>query len=98
MENATLTNIAGFQAGKPVLTLMIDRADLEQTIMGAKTLEAQITDGTKAAGDLSVLAKLAAAVVDVDPRFEVMPGTHGKTEAIAHADPCQAVPEVIVAE
>ena len=39
MENATLTNIAGFQAAKPDLTLTINRTDLELTMMGAKTLE-----------------------------------------------------------
>ena len=38
LENATLTNIAGFQADKPDLTLTINRADLEQTMMGAKKL------------------------------------------------------------
>ena len=53
MENATLTNIAGFQADKPDLTLTINRSDLEQTMMGAKTLEAQIADGTaKVEGDV----------------------------------------------
>ncbi len=53
MENATLTNIAGFQAAAPDLTLTINRADLEQTMMGAKTLEAQIADGTaKVEGDV----------------------------------------------
>ena len=36
LENATLTNIAGFQADKPDLTLTINRSDLEQTMMGAK--------------------------------------------------------------
>ena len=46
LENATLTNIQGFQADKPDLTLTINRTDLEQTMMGAKTLEAQIKDGT----------------------------------------------------
>ena len=52
MENATLTNIQGFQAAEPDLTLTINRADLEQTMMGAKTLEAQIADGTaKVEGD-----------------------------------------------
>ena len=58
MENATLTNIKGFQAAKPDLTLTINRSDLEQTMMGAKTLDAQIADGTaKAEGDVGVLAK-----------------------------------------
>ncbi len=98
MENATLTNIAGFQAAAPDLTLTIDRADLELTMMGAKTLEAQIADGTaKVEGDVGVLAQLAATMVDFDPRFEVMPGTRGGG-AVAQADPYQAVPERIIAE
>lgn len=67
--------------------------------MGAKTLDAQIADGTaKVQGDVGVLAKLAATVVDVDPRFEIMPGTHGKAGAVAQADPCQALPEKVIAE
>ena len=80
MENATLTNIQGFQAAEPDLTLTINRSDLEQTMMGAKTLEAQIADGTaKVEGDVGVLAQLAATMVDFDPRFEIMPGTRGRT-------------------
>ena len=52
LENATLTNIQGFLADAPDLTLTINRADLEQTMMGAKTLDAQIADGTaKVEGD-----------------------------------------------
>ena len=31
LENATLTNIKGYQAEKPNLTLTINRSDLEQT-------------------------------------------------------------------
>ena len=98
MENATLTNIKGFQAPDPDLTLTIDRSALELTMMGAKTLEAQIADGTaKAEGDPGVLAQLAATMVDFDPRFEIMPGTRSRS-AVAHADPYQAVPEAIIAE
>ena len=99
MENATLTNIAGFQAEKPDLTLTIKRSDLEQTMMGAKTIEAQIADGTaKVDGDVGVLSKLAATMVDFDPRFEIMPGTKARTSKVAHTDPYQAVPEKIIAE
>jgi alkyl sulfatase BDS1-like metallo-beta-lactamase superfamily hydrolase len=99
MENATLTNIKGFQAAKPDLTLTINRSDLEQTMMGAKTLDAQLADGTaKAEGDVGVLQKLAETMVDFDPRFEIMPGTKAKTTAVAHAEPYQAVPERIIAE
>ena len=42
LENATLTNIQGFLADKPDLTLTINRSDLEQTMMGAKTLEGRL--------------------------------------------------------
>ena len=37
LENATLTNIKGFLARKPDLTLTINRSDFEQTMMGTKT-------------------------------------------------------------
>ena len=99
MENATLTNIKGFQAETADLTLTINRSDLEQTMMGARTLEAQIADGTaKVQGDAGVLTQLAAVMVDFDPRFEVMPGTKGLKTAVARADPYKAVPERIIAE
>ena len=98
LENATLTNIQGFLADKPDLTLTINRSDLEQTMMGAKTLENQIKDGTaKAEGDASILAKLAATMVDFDPRFEVLPGTK-QVGPIAAADPYEAVPGAAIAE
>jgi len=87
LENATLTNIQGFLADKPDLTLTINRTDLEQTMMGAKTLEAQIKDGTaKAEGDVSVLAKLGSTMVDFDPRFQIMPGTKSFAANVAKTD------------
>jgi len=98
LENATLTNIRGFQAAAPDLTLTINRADLEQTMTGAKTLEAQIADGTATIeGDASVLTQLAGLMVDFDPRFEIMPGTKALTE-VARADPYEAVPRQTIAE
>ena len=99
MENATLTNIAGFQAKEPTLTLTINRADLEQTMMGAKTLEAQIADGTaKVDGDVAVLSQLASTMVDFDPRFEIMPGTKAKGSEGARADAYEAIPRQTIAE
>ena len=99
LENATLTNIKGFLAEKPDLTLTINRSDLEQTMIRAKTLEAQIADGTaKVQGDASVLQKLAATMVDFDPRFEIMPGTMLRPDVVAHADPYEAVPRQTIAE
>jgi alkyl sulfatase BDS1-like metallo-beta-lactamase superfamily hydrolase len=76
LENATLTNIKGFLASKPDLTLTINRSDLELTMTGTKTLEAQIADGTaRVEGDPNILKQLASTMVDFDPRFEIMPGT-----------------------
>jgi len=76
LSNATLTNIKGYLADKPDLTLTINRSDLEQTMMGTKTLEAHIKDGmAKVQGDASILTKLASTMVEFDPRFEIMPGT-----------------------
>ena len=99
MENATLTNIAGFQAKSPNLTLTINRSDLEQTMAGAKTLEAQIADGTaKVEGDASILKQLASTFVDFDPRFEIMPGTKSRTLEVVTADPYEAVPRPNIAE
>jgi alkyl sulfatase BDS1-like metallo-beta-lactamase superfamily hydrolase len=108
LENATLTNIKGFLADKPDLTLTINRSDLEQTMMGAKTLDAQIADGTaQTEGDASLLKQLASTMVDFDPRFEIMPGTKTRTSEIAgyvesgikgQADPYEAIPRQTIAE
>ncbi|MDP4003260.1 alkyl/aryl-sulfatase [Methylobacterium sp. NEAU K] len=100
LENATLTTIAGFQAEKPDLTLTINRSDLEQTMVGAKTLEAQIADGTaQVQGDASILTRLAATMVDFDPRFEILPGTKVRgASGLVQADPYRADPGRAVAE
>ena len=99
LENATLTNIQGFQADKPDLTLTINRSELEQVMAGQKTLEAQLSDGrAKVQGDVGILQKLAAIMVDFDPRFEVLPGTRQRTAAVAHADAYAAVPRQTIAE
>ena len=99
LENATLTNIKGYQAEKANLTLTINRSDLEQTMMGTKMLEAQIADGTaKVQGDASILKQLASTMVDFDPRFEIMPGTKARGAKVAHADSYEAVPRQTIAE
>jgi len=99
LSNATLTNIQGFLAESPDLTLTINRSDLEQTMIGARTLEAQIADGTaKAVGNIGILTQLAATMVDFDPRFEIMPGTKGMGGALARDDAYEAVPGATIAE
>jgi alkyl sulfatase BDS1-like metallo-beta-lactamase superfamily hydrolase len=90
LENATLTNIKGFLASEPDLTLTINRRDLETTMTGAKTLEAQMADGTaRVEGDASILKQLASTMVDFDPRFEIMPGTKAGG-LVARKDPYEA--------
>lgn len=99
LENATLTNIRGFQAENPNLTLTINRIDLEQTMMGVKTLDAQIADGTaKVQGDVTILKQLASTLVDFDPRFEIMPGTKAKDTRLAKAADYEAAPGKTIAE
>ena len=98
LENATLTNIKDFLAKNPDLTITINRSDLEQVMLGKKTLDAQIADGTaKIDGDASVLQKLAATIVDFDPRFEITPGTKPTAER-EQIDPYEAVPRQSIAE
>ncbi len=99
LENATLTNVEGFLAESPDLTLTIDRADLELTMMGAKELSAQIADGTaKIEGDASVLEKLATTMVEFDPRFPIMPGTQLREPDVEEHNPYEAVPGNPIAE
>ena len=99
MENATLTNIKGYLADKPDLTITIDRADLEQVMVGSATFETQIKNGTaKADGDVTILAMLASTMVEFDPRFEIMPGTKTPDGAAANADPYEAQPGRPIAE
>ncbi len=80
-------------AEDPDLTLTINRSDLELTMMGAKTLEAQIADGSATVdGDASVLQQLASTMVDFDPRFEIMPGTKISDTDSERSNPYEAVP------
>jgi len=78
LSNATLTNIEGYLADDPDLSITINRSDLEAVMMGAKKLKAQIADGTaKVVGNTEVLDQLASTLVVFDPRFEILPGTRG---------------------
>jgi alkyl sulfatase BDS1-like metallo-beta-lactamase superfamily hydrolase len=79
LSNATLTNIEGYQAEGADLTLTINRTDLEQVMAGAKTLIAQVEDGTaKVDGDPNVLKRLASTMVRFEVLFEILPGTKRK--------------------
>ncbi|MBY0224805.1 MAG: MBL fold metallo-hydrolase [Hyphomicrobium sp.] len=98
LSNATLNNIAGYLAENPDLTLTLNRSDLEKVMAGEATLEALLGEGRATAeGDLAILGQLAALMVEFDPRFEIMPGTKGRTE-MPEAEPFEgdigaAIPE-----
>jgi len=91
LENATLTNIKGYRAENADLTLVIDRAALNDTLTGAKSLQAQIEEGTaRVEGDPTILGTLAGMMVDFAPDFEVFPGTRAGPPATPEHDPFDA--------
>jgi alkyl sulfatase BDS1-like metallo-beta-lactamase superfamily hydrolase len=77
MSNSTLTNIKGFQANNPDLTITVNRSDLELVMAGLTTLPALIDEGkVTLAGDPKPLGQLRSLLVEFTPDFEIMPGTH----------------------
>jgi len=79
LSNATLTNIKGFQADDADLSVTINRADLEKTMMGAVSFDEQIKTGkAKLKGNREVYEKLKTILVHFDLGFEIMPGTGAK--------------------
>lgn len=98
LRSATLTNIAGYQAKNPDVAMTVNRADLEQLMMGVETLEQQVSSGkVKITGDAGLLMKLAATMVDFNPRFDIMPGTAVTVEAAAH-EPFEANAGRVISE
>jgi alkyl sulfatase BDS1-like metallo-beta-lactamase superfamily hydrolase len=82
MSNATLTTIKGFQAPKPDLTITLNRADLNQVMMGVATFDELIRAGkAKFEGDRSGFDRLRASLVPFTPDFEILPGTAPRQKA-----------------
>jgi alkyl sulfatase BDS1-like metallo-beta-lactamase superfamily hydrolase len=87
LSNGTLTNLEGHLADDPDLTITLNRADIEQAMMGVVPLQQQVADGTaKLDGDAGVLLALAGMLVHFDSTFEIMPGTE-RPEAPSDEDP-----------
>jgi alkyl sulfatase BDS1-like metallo-beta-lactamase superfamily hydrolase len=79
LSNATLTNLAGFQAKNPDLTLTVNRSEMLNVMFGLATFEELLKSGkAKAAGDVTVLGKLAGMLDTFEIGFEIMPGTKDK--------------------
>jgi alkyl sulfatase BDS1-like metallo-beta-lactamase superfamily hydrolase len=76
LRNATLNNIEGYQDENADLTITINRSDLDLVMMGVKTLDDMIADGTaKTKGDKSIIDKLKSTLIHFELRFEILPGT-----------------------
>jgi alkyl sulfatase BDS1-like metallo-beta-lactamase superfamily hydrolase len=81
LSNGTLTNIQGHQAKNPVLTITVNRADLELVMMGQTTLDDLVAGGkAKLDGDRTPYDLLKASVVQFDMGFEILPGTKATPE------------------
>ena len=109
LENATLTNIKGFLAAQ-------SRPDTDHQPVGSGAdddgREERWTPRSRTArrrrrATSGILKRLAATMVDFDPRFEIMPGTKARTadtDAFVETgvpdkgDPYQAVPRQSIAE
>jgi alkyl sulfatase BDS1-like metallo-beta-lactamase superfamily hydrolase len=80
LSNATLTNIKGEQAKHPDLTITINRADLNQVMMGLATFDDLIKAGKATfEGDRKPFDQLRGILVSFAPNFEILPGTAQKT-------------------
>lgn len=76
MSGATLSVLEGYLAGKPDVTIKMNRSDLEAVISGQETLASQLQAGYgSVSGNALVLTKLTSVIVDFEQNFEVLPGT-----------------------
>jgi alkyl sulfatase BDS1-like metallo-beta-lactamase superfamily hydrolase len=76
MSNATLTTIEGEQAKSPDLTVTVNRADLNQVMMGQASFDDLIEAGKATFdGDRTGFDQLRAILVPFTPDFEILPGT-----------------------
>jgi len=100
LSNSTLSNIEGFQDENADLTVTINRSDLDLVMMGAKTMDDMIADGTaKTKGDTSVIDKLKSTLIHFELRFEILPGTVPVGDQQFNRNPFQQdMPAVIGAE
>ncbi|MGV6826594.1 MAG: alkyl/aryl-sulfatase [bacterium] len=90
LSNGTLTNIKGFQAEAPDLTVTINREDLLPVMMGAAKFDDQIKAGKAVLkGNRKPYELLKTLLVHFTPDFEMMPGTKVRPSA-SELNPFQA--------
>ncbi|HXV19866.1 MAG TPA: alkyl sulfatase dimerization domain-containing protein [Desulfuromonadales bacterium] len=78
LSNSTLTNIKGFQAKNPDLTITMNRSDLETVMVGKASFDEQIANGkARLVGNREPYDLLKNSLSQFDMGFEVLPGTGG---------------------
>jgi alkyl sulfatase BDS1-like metallo-beta-lactamase superfamily hydrolase len=100
LSNSTLSNIQGFAAEDADLEITINRSDLDLVMMGVKSMNDMIADGTaKSKGDKTIIDQLASMMIHFELRFEILPGTVPVGDQQFNRNPFQQdVPAVIGAE
>jgi alkyl sulfatase BDS1-like metallo-beta-lactamase superfamily hydrolase len=84
LSNATLTNIKGFPAKNPDLTVTVNRADLNQVMVGQASFDDLLATGkARFEGDRSGFDRLRSILVPFTPDFEILPGTAAKVPTSA---------------
>lgn len=92
LSNGTLTNLEGYLAEAPDLTITIDRARLEEAMTGERPLLDLVVAGdARLDGDATILQALAGMLVHFELGFEIMPGT-GTAELSPDLDPFASEP------
>ncbi len=82
MSNATLTTIKGFLTKNADLTITVNRADLNQVMMGQASFDDLIKAGkAKFDGDRTGFDQLRSILLPFTPDFEILPGTAAKQPA-----------------
>jgi alkyl sulfatase BDS1-like metallo-beta-lactamase superfamily hydrolase len=83
LNNATLTNIKGFQDPRADLTITVNRSELNRVMMGTASFEQLAAEGkARMQGNRKVLAQLRDLMVTFTPNFEILPGTAARTTQV----------------
>lgn len=90
MSNATLTNIKGFTKPGAELTVTLNRSDLNQVMVGAKSFDQLETEGlVKFEGDRRPFNELRSILTVFTPNFEIFPATANAQPVPTNVKPFQ---------
>lgn len=96
LNNATLTNIEGFQIDEPDLTITLNRSDLNAIMMGTSTFDDLLKiEKVQFDGNREPFELLRSSLVRFAMDFEVLPGTGGKRLTQPTGEPFEISPPAI---